>query len=218
LVRLCLNQVGEIIKNIKELVFILLPILLWPISFILLRSIFIYALLGSVFILAGMSLLFYKKSIPWKKLKDNKIIILAGIVGAILLYLIFFFGNFATSILGINGLVGNVYQMIYGSVPKLPLVILLFFIAIFEEIYWRGALQTYIKNNSKMFHKHSWLLATIYYGLVHIASLNPILVLAALLVGLVTSLIADRYGIVSSIITHIVWIELIVVFLPVMIK
>jgi len=120
--------------------------------------------------------------------------------------------------LGIGGLVGNVYQMIYGSVAKMRLIVLLFFIAIFEEIYWRGALQAYVKKNSKILTNYTWIITALYYGLVHIAALNLILVVAALVVGFVTSFVAEKYGILSSIITHIVWIELIVVFLPVMIR
>ncbi len=195
-----------------------MPVILWPISFILLRGIFIYALLGSVFILAALSLAMYKKTIPWKRIKSNWKVVVAGLAGAAILYLIFYFGSFAASALGIGGLVGNVYRMIYGSVARLQLIILLIFIAIFEEIYWRGALQNYVKNNSKTFRSFPWIATTIFYALVHIASLNLILVIAAFIVGLVTSIIAHRYGIISSIITHIVWIELIVVFLPVLVR
>jgi uncharacterized protein len=204
--------------KMEDIVFILLPVVLWPLSFIVLRSVFIYALLGSVIILASMSLYFYRKSIKWGTSKNYLYLILIGVIGAIILYLMFYFGNFAASALGIDGLVGNVYQMIYGGVARAPLIILLALIGVFEEIYWRGALQAYVEKNSKMFKKYPWMLTTAYYGLVHIAALNPILVLAALLVGITTSLIAYRYGIISSIITHIVWIELIVVLIPVMVR
>ena len=184
----------------------------------MLRSIFIYALLVSVAILAFISLRFYGKIIPWKKVKSNTYAIAVGICGAIVLYLIFYFGNFAAGALGIGVLVGNVYQTIYGTVPKMQLIVLLIFIAIFEEIYWRGALQAYVKKNSKIFAAFPWVATTIFYTLVHFSALNLILVGAAFLVGLVTSLIAERYGIISSILTHVIWIELIVVFLPVVVK
>jgi uncharacterized protein len=195
-----------------------LPIVLWPLSFIVLKSIFIYALLASVTLLALFSLRFYGKTIPWKKIKSNSYLIAAGIIGAIALYLIFYFGNFAAGALGIGGLVGNVYQTIYGNVPRLQLIVVLIPIAIFEEIYWRGALQAYLKKNWKLFASFPWVATTIFYTLVHLAALNLILLGAAFLVGLVTSLIAEKYGIMSSIITHLVWIELIVVFLPVMVR
>lgn len=204
--------------NIKDIVFILLPVLLWPVSFILLKSVFIYALLVSTAVLALVSLRWYKRSIPWKKVKSSAYVVLAGIIGAAVLYLIFYLGNYAVALIGIDKLVGNVYQMIYGAVPKIPLMVVLVFIGIFEEIYWRGALQSYVRKNSKFFGHFPWIATTIFYALVHIAALNPILVVAAFFVGLVTSLVAEKYGILSSMLTHIVWIELIVVFLPVIIK
>ena len=200
----------------KDFVLVILPALLWPISFILLHSIFIYALLGSVIVLATVSLLFYKQIISWGKLKNTALLIAIGIIGAAALYAIFYFGNFAASAIGIGGLVDNIYNMIYGNVAKVQLVVLLAFIGLFEEIYWRGALQSYVKRNSRVFKNIPWVATTIYYTVVHISALNPILVVAAFLVGLITSIIADRYGIISSIITHIVWIELIVVLIPVL--
>jgi hypothetical protein len=38
---------------------------------------------------------------------------------------------------------------------------------------------------------------------------------AAFVVGLVTGLVADRAGVGASILTHVIWIEAIVVFFPV---
>ncbi|MGI0100301.1 MAG: CPBP family intramembrane glutamic endopeptidase [Candidatus Micrarchaeaceae archaeon] len=201
----------------KDLALMVLPAILWPISFIVLRSIFIYALLVSVFILAVLSIYFHRKNILWKKAKRSAwIAVAAGVVGAVLLYLVFYFGNTVVSALGAGGLVGNVYAMIYGDVAKTKLIVLLALIGLFEEIYWRGALQGYIRKNSKTFKNYPWVVTTAYYTLVHISALNPILVVAALFVGLVTSVLAERYGILSSIAAHIVWIELIVVFLPVL--
>lgn len=205
---------GDEIK-IKDIILVALPVILWPLSFIVLKSIFIYALLASVFLLALISISGYWKNIQWKK--SGKIsMVIAGLVGAAILYFIFYFGNVAVSTIGIGGLVGNVYGMIYGSVPKAQLIVVLAIIGIFEEIYWRGALQSYFRSGTGILRNFPWVATTIYYTLVHIAALNPILVVAAFFVGLATSVIAERYGIVSSIITHIVWIELIVVFLPVL--
>jgi membrane protease YdiL (CAAX protease family) len=198
--------------------FLVLPVLLWPLSFIALRGVFIYALLASTFVLTCFSFAFNGREIGWRRVKGSYYLVGAGIAGALILYLMFYAGNLAASAFGIRGLVGNVYQMIYGSVAKMRLIILLAFIGVFEEIYWRGALQRYAEKKSRNFRKYPWVLTTLYYSIVHIAALNPILVLAALLVGLMTSLIAYRYGVLSSIITHVVWIELIVVFLPVMVR
>ncbi len=198
----------------KNALFLFLPVLLWPLTFIILRNVFIYSMLASTFILALISLRWYKKRIKWIG-RNVYASIAAGAIGAFLLYMVFYIGRYATLYLGINGLVVDVYSMIYAGVAKIPLIFILALIGIFEEIYWRGALQGYIKRSSlPLLGAFPWIGSTLYYSAVHISTLNPVLVIAAFFVGLVTSIIANRYGIISSMITHIIWIELIVLFIP----
>lgn len=196
-----------------DYIFLLLPIVLWPISFRLLKSVFVYAMFCSTLILALISLYLHRKIIPWKRLSNPLLIVFTGIFGAIILSAIFFLGNFAATAVGLHSYVAAVYTSLYNIPNKIVLAILLAFIAIFEEIYWRGALQAFFEKNVKAFAGTPWILGTAYYTLVHIATLNPILVIAAFAVGLVTSIFAYRYGILSSIIIHILWIEA-VVMLP----
>ncbi|MCL5007937.1 MAG: CPBP family intramembrane metalloprotease [Candidatus Marsarchaeota archaeon] len=199
-----------------DIIFLLLPILLWPITFIVLKSVFIYSMFVSTLILALISLYYYKGMIRWR-VRSYPVTLAIGVIGAIALYLIFYLGNYLTIYLGINGLVSNVYAMIYADVPRIPLAVLLIFIGLFEEIYWRGALQGFIRGSgSRVLASTPWVLTTLYYASVHISTLNIVLVGAAFFVGLVTSIIADRYGIISSMITHIVWIELIVLIIPIL--
>lgn len=196
-----------------DMIFLFLPLLLWPITFILLKNIFIYSMLISTFILAVISLIIHRDVIRWRH-KNIYLTLAMGIFGAVILYSIFYFGNILTIYMHINNSVSNIYSMIYKDVPLIPLAIILMFIGIFEEIYWRGALQGYIEKNVKIFSALPWMGTTIYYSLIHLSTLNFVLVGAAFLVGLVTSVIAYRYGILSSMITHIVWIEMIVIFIP----
>ncbi len=201
--------------NNKDLILILLPLLLWPITFIVLKSIFIYSMLVSTFILSVISLKWRSKLIKWKGKNSLLTSVFVGLFGAAILYLIFYLGWYATLYLGINSLVGNVYSMIYAGVPKFLLVPILALIGFFEEVYWRGALQGYMRKSKIGFLKaFPWLGAALYYSAVHISTLNFVLVMSAFFVGIVASAIAERYGIVSSMITHIIWIELIVVFIP----
>ncbi len=197
-----------------ELLFILLPLLLWPLTFIVLNTIFIYAMLVSVIILAIISLHIYGRQIKWS---NNGIIrtIIIGIIGALILYLLFYIGYYATILLGIQKGVSNVYTMIYGNAPTLILMPTLALIGICEEIYWRGALQVYVKKKSRFFRKMPWVAGAMYYGLIHLSTLNIVLFAAAIIVGIVTSIIAYKYGILSSIITHVVWIEAIVILFPI---
>lgn len=196
-----------------DAIFLFLPLLLWPITFILLKNIFIYSMLISTFILAVISLMIHKDMIKWRH-KNIYLTLAMGVLGAVILYLIFYFGNILTMYMNINNLVGNVYTMIYKDVPIIPLAIILMFIGVFEEIYWRGALQGYLEKKIRIFAAMPWVGTTLYYSLIHVSTLNFVLVGAAFLVGLVTSIIAYKYGILSSMITHIVWIEMIVIFIP----
>ncbi|MDE1825771.1 MAG: CPBP family intramembrane metalloprotease [Candidatus Micrarchaeota archaeon] len=198
-----------------DLPFFLLPLLLWPISFVLLRPIFIYAMFVSGLILAVLSIARYGKYIYWKGRQSVLATIAIGACAALLLYTLFLAGYYVSPLIGIKTSVLNVYSMIYSQQSNYVLLPLLAFIGIFEEVYWRGALQGFAGKKTKLFAKFPWAASIIYYSCVHLLTGNPVLALAAFIVGITTSLVANRYGILCSMITHIVWIEAIIVFLPV---
>ncbi|MDE1854885.1 MAG: CPBP family intramembrane metalloprotease [Candidatus Micrarchaeota archaeon] len=199
-----------------DLVYLALPLVLWPLSFIVLQSVFIYALAASTAVLACLSLLLYMDKIVWSRGSSKIIVLIFGAAAAIVLYAIFVFGGAAASALGLGSYVSSVYASIYGSQGKgLSTIFLLALIGLFEEIYWRGGVQGYAAAKSKRFAKVPWVASTAYYTFVHIATLNPILVVSALFVGLCTGIVAHKAGILASTVTHILWIEAIVVFFPV---
>ena len=201
--------------NKTDALFLLLPLVLWPISFILLRPIFIYAMFASGLILAALSIARYGKYIHWKGKQSVLATVAIGAGAALLLYILFLVGYYVSPLLGIKASVLNVYAMIYSQQSNYVLLPLLAFIGFFEEVYWRGALQGFAGKKTKLFSKMPWAASIIYYSCVHLLTGNPVLALAAFLVGITTSLVANRYGILCSIITHILWIEAIIVFLPV---
>jgi membrane protease YdiL (CAAX protease family) len=199
-----------------DLVYLVLPIVLWPLSFLVLKGIFIYALAASTALLAALSLLFYRRQIVWVRGSKKWVAVAFGAAAALVLYLIFVVGGTASSALGLGSYVSSVYTSIYGSSGKgVSTVLLLALIGAFEEIYWRGGVQGRAASETEKFAKTPWAASTAYYTLVHIATLNPILVIAAFFVGLVTGVVAHKAGILASITTHLLWIEAIVVFLPV---
>ncbi len=202
-------------KNTFDKIYLLLPVLLWPIVFIEFKSVFVYAMFFATLLLAVLSLLRYRKFLPFTKSSGPNIILTVGILAAIILYLIFYFGYFASAIVGPKGSVLDVYSMLYAQNPKLVLGILLIFIGIFEEIYWRGGVQSFAEKRIKILKGSPWLISTLYYAAVHLFTLNPILAVSAFFVGLVTSLVAYKYGLIASMITHVLWIEAVVVFLPI---
>lgn len=200
--------------TLQDYVYFLLPLALWPLTFIVFSKYFVYAMSVSTAILAAFSLLRYRDKIHFMSRSIAKA---AGIgaAGAVALYVLFMAGYHIALFTGNIAYVKDVYAMIYSQAQTIVLVILLAIIGICEEVYWRGGLQGFVKKNSKTFRNVPWVASSIYYAAVHISTLNPILVVAALSVGLVTSIIADRYGIGASAIAHIAWIEAIIVFLPV---
>ncbi len=202
--------------SLLDIVYLGLPLVLWPISFVVLQSEFIFALAVSTAILAALTLLFYRKNVRWTRGSSKLAVLAFGAASAIVLYLIFVAGGMLTTALGLGSYVSNVYASIYGTQGKGTLtIILLAVIGIFEEIYWRGGVQGYAEANLERFAKAPWIASTAYYAFVHISTLNPILVVAALVVGLVAGIVAHKAGVLASIVTHVLWIEAIVIFIPV---
>lgn len=198
-----------------DLLYFLLPVVLWPLVFLVFSNSFVYAMSVTTVILALFTIWRHKKLITWKR-KTNFIKIIAmGITGAVILYLIFLMGYYFAISVGLVQYVHLIYSLIYSQASTLTIVLLLALIGVCEEIYWRGGVQGYIEKNSNRFKSMPWVISTAYYSLVHLATLNPILVLAAFFVGLTTSLLAKKYGIAASAIAHVLWIESIIIFLPV---
>lgn len=55
----------------------------------------------------------------------------------------------------------------------------------------------------------------IYYTLVHISTLNPALIAGgAFAIGFIDGVLTDKAGLTASIIAHVVWLELMMVILP----
>ncbi len=199
--------------RLADRAYLALPLVLWPISFILLRSIFIYAMTASTLILASLSMYRYRNRIRWNR-KGLRKAAVSGICGAVVLYLIFAFGNMVVSRIGLSSFVSDVYASIYSSGSKPVTFILLAVIGISEEIYWRGGLQGYAESSSGRLGRMPWLASTAYYTVVHLSTLNPVLVGAAFFVGITTSLVSYKFGTLASIATHIAWIEAVVIFFP----
>ncbi len=200
----------------EDFAYFILPALLWPIVFIALRSKFVYAMLVAALCLAAFTLYGYRDRIKFSYRKANYAsILLLGIIGSVALYLAFLIGYYATVLLGLSSYVSSIYTMLYSQGAALAVAPILILIGISEEIYWRGGLQGYIRKNSKVFANKAWLGSALWYGAVHLLTLNPILALSAFVVGIITGLIAERYGILVSSVTHIIWLIAIVLVIPI---
>lgn len=207
--------------NKKEIVFIILPSILWYISFGLFYEYFVIGILISAIILGFLSIAFFKGYIFWIKIKSNSFqsrvfLVLLGIFVSFLLYIIFILGAYFLNFLKlgyqVNQLYGSIFSVLSYFNFQLILYLGLIIIGFFEEVFWRGALQEIIGKYISSRTKEYWMLSALYYTLVHLPALNLALLAAALTIGFVNGFVASRLGIFTTIIAHILWLEYVILF------
>jgi membrane protease YdiL (CAAX protease family) len=143
---------------------------------------------------------------------DAKMVLL-GVVSAVLLYLLFYFGFQVTKSNPIfSEGVGRVYEFRTSSSYLIGLA-LVFPIGPGEEVYWRGLIQ---RRFSEKFGRSIGLAtATSAYALVHLPTLNPPLILTAFIGGLVWGYIYKSTGsLIPVTISHVLFDLLIFVIAP----
>ncbi|WP_069807342.1 CPBP family glutamic-type intramembrane protease [Vulcanisaeta thermophila] len=193
--------------------YVALPTVLWPVSFIVLANYFVYAMSLSTLVLGIFTILrFRDKIIPFRLGKP--LVVTVGIITAFILYGVFVGGDHLLMYMGLSKYVGLTYEIVYSMISKPALAMALVIIGIMEELYWRGGLQELMRGAGGVFRREPWILSMTYYTLVHISTLNLALIAGAFAVGLIDGLLADKVGLASSIITHVLWLELIMVVLP----
>jgi membrane protease YdiL (CAAX protease family) len=141
-------------------------------------------------------------------------VVLVGVLSAVGLYFVFFLGRYATLMLPAGRLeLNEIYSLKLASQPFIESILLVFPIAVGEEVYWRGLLEKQLSDwlgNTK-----GTLLAAALYGAVHLWSQSLTLVLAASVAGLWWCVIFNRTrNIFTVIISHSLWSLLVFIILP----
>jgi len=131
-----------------------------------------------------------------------------GAIAALMLYVIFFVGNFSANLLFgfASDQVNGIYAMKSSDSSMLWIALMLLFVSSpGEEIFWRGFLQKWA--TSKWGSVVGWLVTALLYAAVHIVSGNFILVMAALVAGLFWGLMAAwlKDNLLPVIISHSLW-------------
>ena len=154
----------------------------------------------------------YKKSIPgWKNFFLG-----AGI--AVALWCVFWVGDKLSSM--IFGFARPQVDLIYGIKegisPYLLSALLLFLIGPAEEIFWRGYVQnslTELKGGN-----FALIVTTAVYTLVHVPSLNFMLVMAAMTAGIVWGLLYRFFPerLPAIVVSHCLWDAAVFVWFPIM--
>ena len=197
------------------ILYILLAAVLWFVMFVLKPFNFWAMMVFSTSLLSVISYISNKDQ--FKKEYFNLKEIGIGVGSAVLLYFVFFTGKIILDNMGIIPNHGQNISSVYankGVIPGWLVGMLLFFpIGFGEEYFWRGYLQRYFQGR---FGKWAALALTVFfYTAVHIPAMNPVLLLAAFLVGIYWGLIFIwRGNIVAALISHMVWDPLIFIVFP----
>lgn len=190
---------------------LVLAAVLWTFVF-LIRPFDFWAMLASAtFILLIIAVLVSRKKLA---LHPSISLILYGIVTAVLLYGLFYLGFQVTKS---NPVFSQGISQVYGlrsNEPRWLIAVLLIFpIGPGEELYWRGLVQrTFAEKKGS---NAGLAIASLAYALVHLPTLNPPLILTALIGGLVWgSLYKFTKSLVPGIVSHVLWDLMIFVLLP----
>lgn len=129
-----------------------------------------------------------------------------GVYSAAALYGIFYVGNYFSRLLfnfagdGIN----SVYDFKSGISIERVFLFILIIIGPGEELFWRGFLQRNL--SIRLGNGWGFVLATLLYAGVHVASGNFMLVLAALICGLFWGWLFMKYkSVILNIVSHTLW-------------
>lgn len=150
---------------------------------------------------------------PVKVQVDYRLLLL-GVVSGVLLYAFFFAGFQVTRSNPVfSEGVGKVYDLRSSAYAPLIALLLIFPIGPGEEIYWRWLIQR--RFTERMGGNMGLMLATAAYALVHLPTLNPPLILTALIGGFVWGYIYKLTGAVMPVVvSHVLFDLLIFVVAP----
>lgn len=203
----------------KKLIFtVLLAACLWTIMFSSLTAPhvnFWLMMTCSALILSGLSSLFNPGW--WKRLKWTWDNVLLGIVIAAALWGIFWVGDKVSSLLFdfARPQVNAIYGIKEGASPWLLSALMILLIGPAEEIFWRGYVQQ--KFSEKFGANAGFAVATLLYALVHVASCNFMLIMAALVAGIVWGglyrFFPDRFS--AIVVSHAVWDAAVFLWFPI---
>ena len=138
-----------------------------------------------------------------------------GVLSALLLYVVFFVGNFISR--NIFTFAGSGIQDVYAfkmGISKFRIALLMIFIiGPGEELFWRGFLQRNLQIKAGKYL--GFLLATGIYTVIHLGSGNIMLVLAACVCGLFWGYLYLRYNsMVLNVVSHTLWDVTVFLWLP----
>lgn len=176
---------------------------------------FWWAMTASALLLTSLVILWSRDTFRTISFKVSDIFLGIGI--AIALWCIFWLGDALSSwILPFaRDQVNNIYGMKVNQSPWLLTFLLLFIIGPAEEFFWRGFIQRSL--SKRLSPVKGFLITTVIYALVHWASFNFMLIMAALVCGLVWGWLymrmPNRLG--AIVLSHALWDAAVFIWFPI---
>jgi len=204
----------EIVQARLVWAIVALAAVLWFVTFYLTWSNFWIKISFSAAILAILSMRL--QPLLSDQLHFGQRAIIQGLFSAVLLYVIFWFGKWISTL--IFPFASHQIGAIYGKGEGIPLLVIFFLLLLVtgpcEEIFWRGFLQRNLM--VRYGELRGWLLATVIYAGVHIWSFNFMLIGAAAVAGAFWGLLYLRWkSLAPVIISHAIWSAFVFAVVPV---
>lgn len=192
---------------------IVIAFILWFVMFVVKPFNFWVMMSVSTSILIAVSYLFGRPLFKTGELNIRNVSL--GVASAVVLYFIFWTGKKLLPFFipahaeNLSAVYGNM-----GGTPALIVAALLFFpIGFGEEIFWRGYIQKELSAGAGKYL--GLIITTAIYTAVHIPTLNPVLILAALTCGLFWGYLYLLTGsLVVVLISHMIWDPLVFAVFP----
>ena len=202
----------------KVLFAILVAFVLWTLMFSPWTSPclnFWWAMAASALVLTSLVAFFARDTFLLIKFDLKNILLGVGIAAA--LWGVFWLGDFLSSLIlpFARDQVNSIYAMKEGQSPWMLSALLLLLIGPAEEIFWRGFVQR--KLSERWSATKGFVVTTLIYALVHLASLNFMLIMSALVCGLIWGglyrLIPHRFA--AIVLSHALWDAAVFIWWPI---
>ena len=154
----------------------------------------------------------------WRDLKWSWSNIALGVAIAVVLWGVFWVGDKLSQVMFdfARPQVDSIYAMKDGNSATIIAIALLVLIGPAEEIFWRGYIQRTL--SERLGANRGFVITTAIYTLVHIGSLNFMLIMAAMVCGiawgLLYRLMPERFS--AILLSHALWDAAVFVIFPIM--
>lgn len=176
---------------------------------------FWYSMSASALLLTVLAFIFSRRTFSTLRIDLTDIVLGIGIAAA--LWFVFMVGNVASAWLFpfAPGQVAGIYDMKAGESSLLLSILLLCIIGPAEELFWRGYVQQTLSTHYGS--TRAFLLTTFIYTAIHWASMNFMLLMAALTCGMVWGglyrLMPHRLG--AIVLSHALWDAAVFIWFPI---